>query len=146
MQTFITDFDMEQNAKNLDNKRLGKQHVECCQIAMCLLEKESKWKNHPAVKMWKGYEPFLIETYLKAILIEWEIRGFKGEKCWNHYDRLHKAVQQLRIHKYAYWQIPSWLTKDFIEAHRSNLIRKNKDYYKSKFPNTKEGLDYIWPI
>ena len=60
MQTFITDFDMAQNAKKLDDKRLGKQRIEALQIANCLLVKESRWKNHPAVKMWKGYERFLI--------------------------------------------------------------------------------------
>jgi hypothetical protein len=38
------------------------------------------------------------------------------------------------------------LTSEFIEAHRSNLIRKKPEYYRSLFPDTKENLFYIWPI
>ena len=144
MQTFITDFDMEQNAKNLDNKRLGKQRVEALQIADCLLVKESRWKNHPAVKMWKGYEGFLILEYLREILIEWEERGFKNEKCREHWGKFKNII--FNGDKKIIYNEPFWLKSDFIETHRSNLIRKNREYYKKLFPNTKEGLEYIWPV
>lgn len=140
MQTFITDFDMTQNAKNLDNKRLGKQRVEALQIASCLLVKETRWKNHPAVKMWINYESFLLREYLHPILIEWESKKFKNELCAELYLGLLQLVISERPVK------PHWLTSDFIEAHRSNLIRKNPEYYKPLFPDTKENLPYIWPV
>lgn len=140
MQTFITDYNPNISAKSLDNKRLGKQRVEAIQIADCLLTKETRWKNHPAVKMWKGYEPFLIKVYLLSIINEWEARGFKNQKCADHWQRLYKKVKNQPI-KY-----PDWITKEFIEAHRSNLIRKNTEFYESKFPDTKYGLKYIWPV
>lgn len=143
MQTFITDFDMAQNAKNLDNKRLGKQRVEALTIATCLLEKENGWKNHPAVKMWKGNENYLILEYLPAIFKEWKSRGFKNEKCENWYDKLLFFINnQIFILTLR----PTWMIQDFIEAHRSNLIRKNPEHYKPLFPNTKENLPYIWPV
>ena len=140
MQTFITDFNMTQNAKNLDNKRCGKQRVECCQILKCLLIEESRWKCHPAVKMWKGYERFLTRKYLKAIITEWSLRGFNGEKCYDHFRRFSEIVIDKELIQ------PYWFTEDFIESHRSNLIRKFPEYYKPLFPNTKENLPYIWPI
>lgn len=104
MQTFITDFNMAQNAKNLDNKRLGKQRVEALQIASCLLEKETRWRNHPAVKMWKGYESFLIRRYIITLFAEWSnVRIYKNEKCEEHYSDFNPFsatswVQEARSH------------------------------------------------
>jgi len=134
---------MTQNAKNLDNRRLGKQRIEGLQIASCLLEKETRWKNHPAVKMWGGYEGFLINYYLEEIFKEWELKGFKNDKCELWYEKL-KFISNNQI--VILILKPAWLTSEFIEAHRSNLIRKDYDFYKSLFPNTIEGLSYIWPV
>lgn len=141
MNTFITDHNIVKSAKNLDNRRLGKQRVEAIQIANCLLVKESRWKNHPAVKMWKGYEKYLVQTYLFEILWEWSHRGFKNLKCLEHFENLY-----YNFSKNLVWEKPYWLTNEFIEAHRSNLIKKNSEYYKPLFPNTKEDLGYIWPL
>ena len=143
MQTFITDFNMAQNAKNLDNKRLGKQRIEALQILDCLLAKKSRWKSHPAVKMWKGYEEYLLYSYLTWVIDQWLRRGFKNNKCQDWYLKLQKICKYPGVENI---KKPKWLTKEFIESHRSNLIRKNSEYYKSLFPNTKEGLSYIWPI
>ncbi|MFW9871903.1 MAG: MSMEG_6728 family protein [Candidatus Thorarchaeota archaeon] len=138
MQTFITDHDMAISAKNLDNKRLGKQRVEALQIFECLIIKETKWKNHPAVKMWKGYEGYLLLIYLRSILNEWGIiRNFKSFKCeekWFTYMTRYTKRKPYIVIK------PSWITDEFIESHRSNLIRKKPEYYNPLFPNTKEGL------
>ncbi|MDD5651558.1 MAG: pyrimidine dimer DNA glycosylase/endonuclease V, partial [Candidatus Nanoarchaeia archaeon] len=82
MQTFLTDFNMKKNAENLDNKRLGKQRSEGLTIASILLDKSNNkkgWRNHPAVKMWKGYEEFLLYFYLQWIFHEWIKKGFKNE-------------------------------------------------------------------
>jgi len=139
MQTFIVSFNQKETAKILDSKRLGKQRVEGLQIAECLLVKESRWKNHPAVKMWKGYEPYLIKIYLKEILNEWEARGYKNIKCSDKWKSLSKHIKYSRV------KTPKWLNKDFIIAHQSNLIRKNPEYYKKYFKNVLPNLEYIWP-
>jgi hypothetical protein len=140
MQTFITDFDLEKSAKNLDYKRLGKQRVETIQIANECLGLKNGWQNHPAIKMWKGYEKYLILEYLYLHLLEWQNRGYKSPKCLEHYERLKKNVKNLNFIK------PFWITEEFIESHRSNLIAKKYEHYKPLFPNTKEGLSYIWPV
>jgi hypothetical protein len=134
---------MNQNAKNLDNKRLGKQRLESIQIASCLLIKETRWKNHPAVKMWKGNEHYLIHVYLCEILTEWIKRGFKNEKCEQHYFNLVEICKYQGIEN---CNKPKWVSADFIESHRSNLLRKDYNFYISKFPDTKLGLEYIWPV
>ena len=77
MQTFLPYEDFAQAAKCLDSKRLGKQRVEALQILNALLKPDAKgWKNHPAVKMWRGNERTLIE-YGVAICDEWTRRGHR---------------------------------------------------------------------
>lgn len=141
MQTFITDFDLITSAFNLDMRRLGKQRVEAIQIARVLLGLSDGWKNHPAVKMWKGYEGFLVRNYLTTHLMAWNQFGYSNEKCYRHQEQL---VQLLPVSSSE--KMPNWVTKEFIESHRSNLIKKDYFYYKEKFPDTIENLPYIWPV
>lgn len=139
MQTFMPYPDFKDSIKCLDNKRLGKQRVEANQIYKILKNYPNKngkssnaWKNHPAVKMWKGYEDALAEYY-NFCVIEWINRGFKNTM------ELIKVEQK--------YNIPHWIGRnEFHASHRSNLLRKDFNYY-SKF-GWKEcnSLDYIWPI
>lgn len=139
MQTFICEHILSLSASRLDNKRLGKQRVETIQIAMCLLEKETQWKNHPAIRMWRGYEKYLVYIYLSSILTEWDIRGFNSDKCKQHYTRLMNVVKDSELIS------PPWLNDLFINAHRSNLIRKDATHYQKFWPMLDGSLEYIWP-
>lgn len=60
MQTFLPYSSFSKSASVLDNKRLGKQRVECLQILKALSDPAYGWQNHPAVKMWKGYTDRLV--------------------------------------------------------------------------------------
>jgi len=141
MQTFIVDRDMRRSASYLDNKRLGKQRVEAIQIARLLLgiSEGNGWENHPAAKMWKGHETFLIRKYLRAVLDEWADRGFRNDKCEAHYDEL-----SLRVKGKATIR-PPWIEK-VIESHRSNLIRKSPGHYRKFWPSVSHNLPYVWPF
>jgi len=76
MQTFLPYPSFTLSAICLDNKRLNKQILECDQILNALAPgSTSGWRNHPAVKMWRGYEPALIQ-YQNACMYEWKRRGF----------------------------------------------------------------------
>ena len=149
MQTFLPYKSFLQSAKVLDYKRLGKQRVEALQILMALLkvdkdlnpaDKESHWLNHPAVKMWKGYEPAL-SFYLLIMCEEWLRRGFNSE--------MHHKVRKLWVDKFASLDFvePEWLTEDFCRAHQSNLMRKDAKYYGVHFgEDMPDNLEYIWPV
>lgn len=144
-QTFITDHDMRQSAQNLDDKRLGKQRVEAIQIGYCLLIAENNWKNHPAVKMWNGWEPFLVYQYLRDTMLEWDKRGFQNLKCLDHFSKLDLAVR-VRYGRNCIVEKPTWITDAFILSHKSNLIRKNPKFYRPVFGNDiPDNLPYIWP-
>lgn len=135
MQTFLPYSDFVKSAECLDMRRLGKQRVETWQIYNALTQ-GNRWKNHPAVKMWRGYEKALLE-YGIAICEEWVKRGYKD-------SLLPKFKGE---HKRFGYVFPIWLGKEIFHAsHRSNLLRKDPIWY-GKFgwlePN---NLPYIWPV
>jgi hypothetical protein len=144
MQTFLTHNDPSTVAKMLDNRRLGKQRLEAIQIARNLLglteTKKKGWSNHPAVKMWRNHEPYLVKIYLRAILDEWNKRGFKNEKCEEHYKELYRHVASRSPVQ------PRWFSEPLFESHRSRLIQKDPEFYRPLFPGTPEDLEYVWPI
>jgi len=134
MQTFLPYPNLRKSVKCLDNKRLGKQRVEAFQILNILLNrtKTKGWRNHPAVKMWQGYENAL-KLYLNESITEWIKRGFKNTMKFENIEE--KII------------FPPWLeNKEFHSSHRSNLLRKDKDFY-SKFKwKELDNLAYIWPV
>ncbi len=133
MQTFLPYANVKKSVKCLDSKRLGKQRVEAFQILNILLNrtKTSGWRNHPAVKMWKGHENAL-KVYFNESVEEWISRGYKN-------------TMKLEIIK-GEIIFPKWFgNKKFHSSHKSNLLRKNFEHY-SKFQwKESSELDYWWP-
>lgn len=150
MQTFLPYLNFTKSAAALDNKRLGKQRVECVQIYGALMgrrivvllgidePRESEWRFHPAVKMWRGYEDALL-FYGHTICEEWRGRGFQDSMLPWFEEELGKKLQ----HPVRY---PSWLGDGtFHRSHQSNLIRKNPAFYGKLFPGVPDNLPYVWP-
>lgn len=139
MQTFLPYVDFASSAKTLDRQRLGKQRVENLQIMNALLLGKG-WINHPATKMWRGYEGALLE-YQVAIVGEWVGRGYKDTCMDKTIDLYYDKVTDLTI----YW--PWWLgNEDFHASHRSNLLRKNPDHYRQFCWDEPDDLPYVWPV
>lgn len=82
MQTFLSEPTFEASAAVLDSKRLNKQLLEGRQILAALAGETKGWVNHPATKMWRGYEAAL-GSYLAAVAEECDKRGIKTEANWN---------------------------------------------------------------
>ena len=138
MQTFLPYKSFVKSAKVLDNKRLGKQRVECYQILKALSDPEYGWQNHPAVKMWRGREPALIQ-YGYQICREWISRGFKDTCEYKITLFARKYPVSIKT------KMPDWLNREFVRSHRSNLIRKNQEYYGKIWKNVPNNLPYVWP-
>ena len=137
MQTFLPYQTFTKSLSCLDNKRLGKQRVEAMQILNALeTGSNSRWRNHPAVKMWASYED-LLKAYHDLAIAIWVNRGFKN--TMNYKLNACRMMQILTIKK------PAWLTEQFCSAHRSNLLRKDFAFY-SKYGWTEQpDQEYIWP-
>lgn len=107
--------------------------------------------------MWKNYEGYLLFIYLFVNMKIWKKKKYNNVKTQKDYEELSKLLPNkfkcflskilpfIFIRKLI-WKKPPWITKEFIETHRSKLIRKKPEHYRSLFPNTQEGLEYIWPV
>lgn len=139
MQTFLPYESFQKSAKCLDYKRLGKQRIEAWQIYCALTKKNYGWQKHPAVEMWKGYELALL-YYGFFISYEWKRRGYKDIMTNRFCNELKKIGN-----KYMY--MPHWLgNKKFHASMRSNLLRKDYEYYNQFKWQEKDNLLYYWPI
>lgn len=173
MQTFLPYADFTLSAQCLDDKRLGKQRVECLQTLQTLAKgpyvcmycgaprtkdavpcnncldygikrymiKKTPWYNHPAVRMWRGYDRWLYHYYMASIVGEWLHRGFK--------DTTYESARLIREVGWCGLDLikPPWLGDEaFHSSHRAALLHKNFAHY-SQF-NWKETpkLDYNWPV
>lgn len=134
MQTFLPYSDFMESARVLDRQRLGKQRVEVLQILRAI-ESGSGWSNHPAVKMWNGYQNCLVE-YGLCMCHEWIRRGYK--------DTCSEKIAGLRdVHPF---KVPDWIgDEEFHRSHQSNLIRKDPEHYRHFFPDVPDDLPYVWP-
>lgn len=155
MQTFLPYPTFEESAKCLDNKRLGKQRVEAYQILRVLLgigkrNKNGKlaWENHPAVKMWKGYE-FALFIYTIKICDEWVKRGYKDTIISKSTELISTKFANVHILcQNKMYNIPFYFIgqKDFHASHRSNLLRKDREYYSQFGWTEPDDLPYVWPV
>ena len=135
MQTFLPYPDFKRCAQVLDGKRLCKQIVESFQILKCLSYPEGTkmaWINHPAVKMWRGYEPAL-NQYGGFMQLEARDRGF---------------TSNLKFYTaYSFPELPSWLGHPLLHlSQQANLVRKNPEFYGPKFPGVEPAEGYWWPV
>ena len=131
MQTFLPHRSFQRVMRTLDYRRLGKQRVEAMQILDTLEGKSRGWRHHPAVLMWKGYEPSL-RMYLRCAILEWKRRGYINTMKLPRRDRCSSRK-------------PPWLTGDLIRSHRSNLLRKERSYYERFGWDVPHDLPYRWP-
>lgn len=136
MQTFLPYEDFAASAEVLDYRRLGKQRVETWQIIRALNGETKGWTNHPASRMWRGYEQALT-LYGVKICEEWIRRGYNDTMLQRFFDLLIPAEVKL----------PAWLgDPNFHISHQSNLVRKDPDFYSPIFPDVGPELDYVWPV
>ena len=141
MQTFVPDStSYAASVRVLDRARLGKQRVECLQILHALdpLHPKQGWKNHPAVKMWRGHEGALAR-YALACVNEWVSRGYSDIKCG----------PQLKVYAGIFPDEtpPSWWGDEKVHrSHRSRLIQKAPEHYRKLWPNEVLDLEYHWPV
>ena len=121
----------------IDNKRLGKQRVEAMQLLNVLSDSTKKgWRNHPATKMWRGYERALC-TYTLACCAEWSSRGFKDTVADNI---------RARIDQFPDTGMPHWIGDPaFHAAHRSSLLKKDPEFYGRYGWSEPDDLPYVWP-
>lgn len=140
MQTFLPYQTFRDSASVLDNKRLNKQIVEAYQILLDIrkpVENRSKWKNHPAILMWDGYDAKLYQ-YIAQCINEYELRG--GLKFQDIKSEMLKM-------QFGEIKDPPWLGDKLLHSsHKSNLLFKADYYniYEWEEINL-QYIPYVWP-
>ncbi len=137
MQTFLPYKDFTLSAQCLDYRRLGKQRVEALQIFNALEGIPTKsgkqytgWLNHPAVTMWRGYEEALL-LYKNKMIEEWILRGYNN------------TMEMIGVSDDV--EMPHWLGNEKLHAsHRSNLLRKDFEFYSQYGWRETPNLEYYW--
>jgi hypothetical protein len=141
MQTFLPYPSFADSARVLDVPRLGKQRVETLQLLRAQVVPEYGWRNHPAAKMWKGYIPALV-SYGLTITDAWTAAG--------HADTVRPQLLAFApdVEGVASCDLdlPPWFGDEaFHLSHRSNLLRKNREFYEEIFGAIPDDLPYVWP-
>ena len=134
MQTFLPYKSFKQSLQSLDYRRLGKQRIEAMQILNVLLERTETngWRNHPITKMWAGFENAL-KQYHNECIDEWIGRGYNN-------NMKYEVIEGDIVYPY-------WLGDDtFHSAHRSNLLRKDKEFYSKYLWTESDNMEYYWPV
>ena len=101
------------------------------------LVRKTPWYNHPATKMWCGYERKLRE-YTEVVCNAWVSRGFK--------DTIVEKLKSISCQFSKNLSCPNWLGDvSFHASHRSNLLRKHKGWYSKFNWSEPDDLPYVWP-
>jgi hypothetical protein len=141
MQTFLPFPSFAESAAALDGPRLGKQRVETFQLLRANTIPDYGWRHHPAAKMWANRLPALV-LYGLAMVDEWVARG--------HADTVRPQLlafaPEVDGRRQQDVPMPDWLGDEaFHLSHRSNLIRKDPEFYRPLFGDDPDDLPYVWP-
>lgn len=139
MQTFLPYSDFYKSSQALDRLRLGKQRIETWQLYLSLTNPSYGWKNHPASKMWKGYEIALLH-YGVANCETWISRGYND-------SLLPRFKNALENHAGVPYEFPWWLGNEKLHSsHRSRLLAKKPDWYSQFGWTEPTNIPYWWPV
>ncbi|MFV2099582.1 MSMEG_6728 family protein [Micromonospora sp. LOL_024] len=150
MQTFLPYPDFLASADVLDQRRLGKQRVEAIQVLRGLTRPGYGWRNHPAVRMWAGYEEALTRYGLDICAV-WCSAGRADTCAATLTADLDAACRIERVRSQpelaAAGELPPWLGRPELHlSHRSSLLRKDPAHYRPAFgDDTPDDLEYVWP-
>lgn len=135
MQTFLPYPDFRQSAECLDPVRRWKQVVETRQLINTISRQSGGWSNHPATVMWSNYLDALKLYYREMLSVVLEKR--------THYTVKYRLSDYPIYGNVVY---PWWLGLPKLHAsHRSNLLRKDAQYYGQFGWTEPNDLPYYWP-
>lgn len=130
MQTFLPSSNFATAAHMLDSKRLNKQILEGYQILNVLSGQSptGAWRNHPAVKMWRGHE-FILLKYVGAMIKEAKWRGIKTDKNESNINNLYNKASFAWGNEEPSWMHNKSKLMRIVTTHKANLFKKDPLYY-----------------
>ena len=117
MQTFLPYPNIFPSVAVLDNEHLSQQRIDAKKILDALQNKTKKYRHHPAIKMWRGYEE-LLKGYLSCCISQWVNRGHKNN------------IEHPGYISFQNMMLPWWWGGKIHDSHKSYLVYKNPEHYK----------------
>jgi len=170
MQTFLPYPNFVVSVMSLDYRRLGKQRVEtrqiqtaietvrkltsfdrivekgqwqelCSQAAVNQGMRKVGWASHPCTEMWCN-NTLALMLYGDCCIREWVRRGYNNNMPLMLSREYTDVTPDMRKAV-----MPDWLgNENFHASHRSNLIRKDPEYYSDMGWEEGPELEYVWPV
>ena len=146
MQTWMLWRSFGKTAEDLDRNRLKLQLRQTWIIFDILTggQDDHPKRNHPAVKMWEGYE-YALGIYGMMLGMEWSLkRGYaEAEEFWS----LYKGIKEIRKEEPDFvFEPPPWMfDSDVLASHRSNLARRDPVTYGDRWDPCPINWPYLWP-
>lgn len=138
MQTFLPHADFQASADCLDPVRRWKGVLEARQLVGTLRGKHKGWANHPAAKMWRGYE-FALMEYHNTMYLTVVREKTHRIRAFNVYDLRHLAGG-------VPIEMPPWLGMSEVhDSHKSRLLQKDYAFYRRYGWSVPMDLEYFWP-
>ncbi|TDY60158.1 hypothetical protein C8D99_10911 [Aminivibrio pyruvatiphilus] len=159
MQTFLPYPDFFRSAEVLDVRRLGKQRVEAFQLLNALSPEYALrgWRNHPARIMWSAH-PSALAFYGVVVCRRWTGLGYR-DTCRDKIlgalnimggdgdeERLEGRYRDALAGKGREFLPPWFGDETFHRSHRSNLLRKDPEWYGRFGWSEGPDLPYAWPV
>jgi pyrimidine dimer DNA glycosylase len=159
VNTFLPYASFYRSADVLDRQRLGRQRVEVLIILRALYGGRG-YQNHPAVEMWRKKEVALA-SYGLYMCDEWIARGYEdnvAEEICDFFPFSQRSDLKMSPKLLlSLGELPWWFGwYAFHESHRSNLLRKNPEWYGRRIRGERinngpfrrvilPSLPYVWP-
>jgi hypothetical protein len=145
--TWLTYRSWGRTAADLENATLKLQMRNSVTIMDILtgIKPDHPKANHPAVKMWQGYE-YALGIQCMSLGMEWTFkRGFaECEEFW----AMSRAIKEIKkVERDFAYEVPPWSRDAYLLlSHRSNLYRRDPVTYKGKWKKCPENWPYLWPV
>jgi hypothetical protein len=94
----------------------------------------SRWRNHPAVRLWKDHERALA-VYGLEMCSEWSRRGFID----NQFEYFYKLMYELNEQ-----DLDVSFSDLLYSSHRAALLHKNPEHYRQFKWKEVPKIDYVW--
>jgi hypothetical protein len=137
MQTFLPYPDFIKSMECLDFKRLNSQCNEA-RLAIRVIEgKVNGWRNHPVVLQWHD-NLTLLKMYHNAAVLVWNTKTKKDGSPVKKRAIFYTPNVNIAL--------PWWIGYEpYHISHRSNLLRKDFNFYNQFDWAIPTDLPYVWP-
>jgi hypothetical protein len=161
MQIFLPYSDFVKSLDCLDKKRCFKQLIEVRQVLATNGVKVPKatggymkpsYKHHPIHKIWGQYPDALMyyhDICMRFCITKWKIKTkpWTFSYLWRPDEKEpYQSLGKFMFPLNQYQLSMPWCVgyKPFHDSHKSNLLRKDSDYYSQFAEEVPDNLEYIW--